>query len=163
MKSVLLDKSRHDRKRFDCGVKALNNYLQLMASQQLKKDNTRTFILEDEQHPQFIKGYYSLTMTTIDLNALPPRLRKKHQNANSAGLIARLAVDRRYSRKGFGEWLLVDALAKLLTASETVAFPFIIVDSKEGMAPFYEKFVFSSFLDTPDKLFITVADVRNIL
>ena len=78
-------------------------------------------------------------------------------------MIARLAVDRRYSRKGFGEWLLVDALAKLLTASETVAFPFIIVDSKEGMAPFYEKFGFSSFLDTPDKLFITVADVRNIL
>ncbi len=82
MKSVLLDKSRHDRKRFDCGVKALNNYLQMMASQQIKKDNTRTFVLEDEQHPQFIIGYYTLTMTLIDLNALPLGLQKKHYLLN---------------------------------------------------------------------------------
>ncbi len=162
MKSVLLDKSRHDRKRFDCGVKALNNYLQMMASQQIKKDNTRTFVLEDEQHPQFIIGYYTLTMALVDLNALPLGLQKKHQNANTAGLIARLAVDRRYTKQGFGEWLLIDALTKLLSASETVAFPFIIVDAKEGVASFYEKFGFTPFLDTPDKLFITVAEVRKI-
>ena len=27
MKTVLLDKTKHDRKRFDCGVEPLNNYL----------------------------------------------------------------------------------------------------------------------------------------
>ena len=48
MNSVHLDKSKHDRKRFDCGVDALNNYLRLMANQQSVRDNTRTYVLEKE-------------------------------------------------------------------------------------------------------------------
>jgi GNAT superfamily N-acetyltransferase len=102
-------------------------------------------------------------MTSIDLNSLPIKLQKKHQNAQAGGLIARLAVDKRYSKQGFGEWLLIDALKKLLAASETVAFPIIIVDAKEGAIEFYKKFGFTAFLDTPNKLFITIADVRTSL
>ena len=41
MVSVLLDKKRHDRKRFDCDVKVLNNYLQIMANQQSQRDSVR--------------------------------------------------------------------------------------------------------------------------
>ncbi|VAW96352.1 hypothetical protein MNBD_GAMMA22-1301 [hydrothermal vent metagenome] len=60
---------------------------------------------------------------------------------------------------GYGEWLLIDALKKLLTASDVVAFPIIIVDAKEGAVKFYENFDFKSFYDAPNKLFITVATV----
>ncbi len=161
MISVSLDKKRHDRKRFDCGVKALNNYLRMMANQQSHKDNARTFILEDNTNPNYIMGYYTLTMIAMDLTALPLELQKKHQNASSAGLIARLAVDKRYKKNGFGEWLLVDALQKLLDASDLVAFPFIIVDAKDGASDFYKKFGFLSFLDEDNKLFITVDSVRK--
>jgi len=102
-------------------------------------------------------------MTLIDLDALPTQLQKRHQNAKAGGLLARLAVDKRYAKQGFGEWLLIDALKKRLSASETVAFPLIIVDAKEGAISFYEKFGFRAFLDTSNKLFITVADVRKSL
>jgi len=78
-------------------------------------------------------------------------------------LIARLAVDKRYVKQGVGEWLLIDALKKLLLASQIVTFPIIIFDAKEGVIQFYKKFGFSAFLDTPDKLFITRADVRASL
>jgi len=61
--------------------------------------------------------------------------------ALAAGLIARLAVDKRYTQRGFGEWLLIDALKKLLAASDTVGFPLIVVDAKEGAVGFYEKAV----------------------
>ncbi len=37
MNTVLLDKDKHDRNRFNCGTEALNNYLKVMASQQAKK------------------------------------------------------------------------------------------------------------------------------
>ncbi len=57
MQTVLLDKSKHDRNRFNCGIDALNNYLKVMASQQNKKDNTRTFVLEDKANPQHIVGF----------------------------------------------------------------------------------------------------------
>ncbi len=161
MISVSLDKKRHDRKRFDCEVKALNNYLRMMANQQSYKDNARTFLLEDNTNPNYIMGYYTLTMIAMDLTALPLELQKKHQNASSAGLIARLAVDKRYKKNGFGEWLLVDALQKLLDASDLVAFPLVIVDAKDGASDFYKKFGFLSFLDEDNKLFITVDSVRK--
>ena len=160
MKSVILDKSKHDRQRFDCGVSALNHYLQMMARQQAGNDNNRTFVLEDSGCPETIVGYYTLTMIPLDLQALPTKLQKKHSSAGSAGLIARLAVDKRYSGQGYGEWLLIDALHKLLQASDTVGFPLVVVDAKSGVAAFYEKFGFTPFTDNTDKLFITIKEIR---
>lgn len=100
-------------------------------------------------------------MVTIDLKQLPSKLQKRHPLMSSAGLIARLAVDEDYKGKGYGEWLLIDALLKLLMASDTVAFPYIVVDAKDGATAFYEKFAFFSFQTEKNKLFITVADVKK--
>lgn len=163
MITVLLDKNSHDRHGFDCGVELLNNYLKVMASQQLQKDNARTFVLEDAQQPGKIIGFYTLTMVHIQLDALPEKLRKKHHNSSAGGLIARLAVDRRYAKQGYGEWLLVDALKRLVLASDAVAFPMVIVDAKDGAVDFYKKFGFSAFQDAPNKLFISIANVRASL
>ena len=160
MQTVLLDKAKHDRNGFNCGVDALDNYLKGMASQQSKKDNTRTFVLEGEGDSSLVIGFYTLTMTPIDLKALPEKLQKKHQSSTSGGLIARLAVDERYKGKGFGEWLLIDALRKLLAASDSVAFPVVIVDAKDGAKQFYERFGFQAFQGAEKKLFITIASVR---
>jgi len=134
-----------------------------MANQQSGKDNSRTFVLEDEINPQHIAGYYTLAMTPIDLSALPDKLQKKHQHSFAGGLIARLAVDKRYTKQGLGEWLLIDAMMKLLSASESVAFPVIIVDAKDGAIEFYKKFGFKPFKDEVNKLFIIIADVRSSL
>lgn len=163
MMTVLLDKQRHDRARFDCGVVALDNYLRMMASQQASKDNTRTFVLEDAEQSGMVIGYYTLTMIQVDLVRLPVNLQKRHQSNHSAGLIARLAVDRRYVGQGYGEFLLVDALSKLRQASEVVAFPLVVVDAKQGVAMFYKKMGFTPFLDEPDSLFMTMADIRRTL
>jgi len=161
MISVALDKNKHDRKYFDCGVDALNNYLRLMANQQSTKDNARTYVLESTTDTQKIIGYYTLTMASLDLSALPKRLQNKHKNTQSAGLIARLAVDKRYKGQGFGEWLLIDSLKKLLLASETVGFPLVVVDAKEGAIEFYEKMGFTKFFDAEHKLYMTIADIRK--
>ena len=163
MITVPLDGKRHNRARFDCGITALNNYLRVMAGQQAGRDNARTFVLEDQHHTAHIIGFYTLTVTPIDLQALPSRIQKRHPQCHAGGLIARLAVDKRYTKRGFGEWLLIDGLRKLLSASHSVGFPLIIVDAKQGAIQFYEKLGFTAFLDTPDKLFITIADVRASL
>lgn len=161
MITVPLDKKNHERKKFDCGVDALNNYLRLMANQQSTKDNTRTFVLENIHNPKHIIGFYTLTMTALELSTLPESLQKKHPNISSAGLIARLAVDKHYFKQGYGEWLLIDALKKLLLASDTVAFPLVIVDAKEGVVAFYKKFGFVAFSDSPNKLFMTIRKIRK--
>ena len=68
MISVALDVKQHNRNSFDCGVEALNNYLKLTANQQSNKDNSRTYILEDNENDNFIIGFYTLTMANIDLS-----------------------------------------------------------------------------------------------
>jgi GNAT superfamily N-acetyltransferase len=163
MKTILLDKTKHDRNQFDCEIAALNHYFKAMASKQAKKDNTRTFVLEDNSNNIQVIGFYTLTMTPIELQNLPENLQKKHQSATSGGLIARLGVDRKYKGQGFGEWLLIDALTKLLSASDSVAFPVIIVEAKDGSKHFYEKYGFTAFKGDGNKLFITIADVRASL
>jgi GNAT superfamily N-acetyltransferase len=155
MKTVLPDKTKHDRKRFDCGVEPLNNYLKVQASQQAQKDNTRTYVLEDPQNESRIIGFYTLTMAQLAL--------EKHRLSTSGGLIARLAVDKKFKHNGFGEWLLIDALKKLLQASHIVAFPLVIVDAKDGSEKFYEKYGFRAFQDAQNKLFITTATLKATL
>jgi len=160
MQTVQLDKKRHNRKAFDCEVKALNDYLHSMANQHALKDNTRTYILENGKKPSDIVGYYTLTMTTIELSKLPPKLQKKHFNNPSSALIARLAVDKKYKHKKIGSWLLIDALKRVLNASDIVAFPMVIVDAKNGVVEFYEKFGFSPFLHEEKKLYLPIATIR---
>ena len=143
-----LDTSIHNRKDFDCGVEALNNYLKLYANQHSKKDLTRTYVLSENNK---ILGFYTITMS----------LAKVKNSTTPVALIGRLAVDKKYQHKGYGEWLLVDALKKLVRASDIVGFLYIIVDAKDGAKEFYKKYGFSEFIDESNKLFITVKKVRK--
>ncbi|WP_456322910.1 GNAT family N-acetyltransferase [Hydrogenimonas sp.] len=161
MQTVPLDKKRHQRKRFDCGVEALNNYLKLMANQHASKDNSRTYVLEDPKDESIIAGFYTLAMVTVNLSALPEHLQNRHYSNHTAGLIARLAVDKRYTKRGIGSWLLVDGLKKLLVASDMVGFPMVAVDAKEGVSSFYEQFGFQPFYEEKERLFMPVADIRT--
>ncbi|WP_428982311.1 hypothetical protein [Parathalassolituus penaei] len=58
---------------------------------------------------------------------------------------------------------MIDALRKLLDASNAVAFPVVIVDAKDGAQPFYEKYGFTVFQHAENRLFITIADIRASL
>lgn len=161
MITLQLDKDKHNRKNFDCANDVLNNYLWLSANQQSLKDNSRTYILEDKNDSTIIVGFYTLTMIGITLTKLPSKLEKQHKNNNSAGLLARLAVDKKYINRGIGSWLLIDALKKLLSASDTVGFGIIVVDAKDGLSSFYKKFGFKSFKDNKNRMFISVNEIRK--
>jgi len=148
MQICKLDSSIHNRKDFDCGVEALNNYLKFYANQHSKKDLTRTYVLSENSK---ILGFYTITMSLA-----------KVKNSNiPVALIGRLAVDKRHQGKGYGEWLLIDALKKLVSASDIVGFSYIIVDNRDGAKEFYTKFGFSQFIDESNKLFITIKKVRK--
>ncbi|CCN37509.1 hypothetical protein VIBNISO65_960007 [Vibrio nigripulchritudo SO65] len=90
-------------------------------------------------------------------------LQKNHQTSTSDGLIARLAADDKYKGKSFGEWLLIDTLRKLLAASDSVAFPVVIIDAKDSTKHFYKHYGFKTFQDVESKLFITITDIRASL
>ncbi|RZN16037.1 MAG: GNAT family N-acetyltransferase [Methanosarcinales archaeon] len=53
--------------------------------------------------------------------------------------IARLAVDKKYERRGVGRFLLLASVGKALKISDEVGCRFITVDSKQNSIKFYEK------------------------
>jgi len=160
MRTVALDPAVHDRRTFDCGREVLNNYLRHIANQQGKKDLSRTYVLPAKENVSEILGFYTLSMVSLRLEDLPPKWRKKYATAQSAGLIARLAVAKRAQGQGIGSILLVDGLLRLLNASDEVGFPMVFVDAKEGLDDFYRRFGFSSLPGHPERLFMTVKDIR---
>ncbi|WP_244564676.1 GNAT family N-acetyltransferase [Rhizobium sullae] len=76
-------------------------------------------------------------------------------------LLGRLAVDRRQQGKGYGRFLLADALFRAVR-SEIASFA-VIVDAKdENARRFYERESFLQFPDQPLKLFRPMADVAEL-
>ena len=69
-------------------------------------------------------------------------------------------LDKKYKHRKIGSWLLIDALKRVLNASDIVAFPMVIVNAKDGVVEFYEKFGFSPFLDEEKKLYLPIATIR---
>ncbi len=110
-----------------------------------------------------IAGYYTLSATSVQLGELPEHTIRKlpRYPLVPATLLGRLAVDRRQQGKGYGRFLLADALYRA-AESEIASFA-VIVDAKDDDARrFYERESFLPFRDHPMKLFRPMADIRRL-
>ena len=77
-----------------------------------------------------------------------------------ATLLGRLAVDQNYQGRGYGRFLLADALFRAVR-SEIASFA-VVVDAKDEAARrFYERESFLPFPDRPIRLFRPMADIEN--
>jgi GNAT superfamily N-acetyltransferase len=78
-----------------------------------------------------------------------------------ATLLGRLAVDRRQQGKGYGRFLLADALCR--SARSEIASFAVIVDAKdENARRFSERESFLPFPDRPMTLFRPMAEIRQL-
>jgi GNAT superfamily N-acetyltransferase len=153
--------SRHDRSGFDSGVEPLDRYIRIQASQDARKNMAAPFVLVLEDGT--IAGYYTLSSTSVRLSELPEQAVRKlpRYPLVPATLLGRLAVDRRQQGKGYGRFLLADALYRA-ARSEIASFA-VIVDAKdENARRFYERESFLPFPDQPMKLFRPMADIRRL-
>ena len=152
----------HDRSEFDSGVEPLDRYFRTQAGQDARKNMAAPFVLllTDGR----VAGYYTLSATSVRLAELPaPVVRKlPRYPLVPATLLGRLAVDRRHQGKGYGRFLLADALFRA-ARSEIASFA-VIVDAKDDSARrFYQREGFLSFPDHPAKLFRPMLEIRRLL
>lgn len=78
-----------------------------------------------------------------------------------ATLLGRLAVDRRYQGRGYGRFVLADALYRAVR-SEIASFAVIVDARDESAKRFYERESFLPFPDQPMKLFRPMADIEAL-
>lgn len=157
-------KSTHIKESFDCNKDLLNGYIHRQASQDVKRRISACFVLADED--KIIKGYYTLSSSSIQRDQLPLEIIKKLPGSYTdlpVTLMGRLALDKNSLGKGLGELLLLDALKRSYDASVfNVASMAVIVDPIDQEAiSFYEKY---GFILIPDsgKMFLTMNTISKL-
>ena len=161
MKFERLDTQKHDRKDFDCGVIALNLYLQQFANQDQKRGLTRVYVLAKQQQ---IIGYYSICAHSVPTDQLPDNNRLGRYSEAPFLLLGRLAVDKRYQGRGFGDALIFHAFSITNEAAEKIDTLGIIVDAKiEKAAGFYEKFGFKPLSASKNRLVLPFSMITKLL
>lgn len=148
----------HDRAGFGCGNGSLDRYLREQANQDTRRGVARIFIAVEPSQPTRIAGFFTLSAASVVAAELPSEVAKRlPRHPVPAALIGRLAVDRRFARRGLGTILLADAVSKAMVAAETVAMTVVVVDPIDDMArAFYSAFGFRSLQGPQNRMFLTL-------
>ncbi len=153
-----------NKKDFSCGKPLLDNYLHTQASQDVKRKLCVVFALFEDTA---IKGYYTLSNSSIPAELIPEAIRKKMPGSYTSlpvTLLGRLAIDEKFKGQGLGGILLIDALQRsLAVASESLGSIGVVVDPlDEDAAAFYEKYGFTLLPDS-GKMFLPMADIAQLV
>lgn len=151
-----LDPAIHDRLAFDCGVHALNEYLQRFAEQHRRKGVGATYVLVDSAAPSSILGYYTLSAAEVDAERLGDADRKRLPRFPVPCFrMGRLACRSAQRGTGLGRMLLGCAVDRCLQARQQVAAFALIVDAKDDEARrFYRHFGFKPLRDADLTLYL---------
>jgi GNAT superfamily N-acetyltransferase len=135
-----LEKTLHVRATFNCGDLALDEYLKEHAWQNQERHLVgTTYVAVDESEPRVVVGYYTLAMTAIPCKLIPGLKGLPYSDVPGM-LLARLAVDLRFARRGLGPQLLADAFERALNIGYQVGCRCLIVDAFPTAVTWYQKF-----------------------
>ena len=150
---------RHDRKSFDCGEPALNEYLRRYARQNHESGGAKTFVAVAAAESARILGYYTIGPGAIDFTRLPSSLTGRLGRYDVPVFrLGRLAVDRSVQGQGIGSDLLLAAGERALAVAAQVGGLALAIDAKdEAAVRWYERFGAVPLLDDPLKLILPLS------
>ena len=148
---------KHDRASFDCGQSSLNDYLQRSARQNAELHLGRTDVLVVPSRTK-IEGYYTISSGSVAREDLPEKRLPRYPVP--VVLMGRLAVDRQAQGRGYGEWLLQDALKRSAQVAQHLGIYAVVVDALNEQAQnFYRKYGFTETVDDPMRLYLPIKTV----
>ncbi|HEX5318780.1 MAG TPA: GNAT family N-acetyltransferase [Stellaceae bacterium] len=136
-----LDRKKHDRWAFSCGIERIDVFLKKIAAQQADRDTFRTYVAI-EPPSNAILGYYALGPHGIDVSQLPPEDQKRMPRHPTVGAIylSMVGVDSHYQKRGLGAYLLADALRTCVEVADKIGGAFVVLDAlNEGAARLYRR------------------------
>lgn len=141
----------------------LDNYIRRQAKQEVNRDLSACFVLIDEN--DIVKGYYTLSANSIKREEFSDDLVKKLPPSYSelpTILLGRLAIDESIKGNGYGEKILLDALNRSLTISESMGSIAVVVDPIDEKAQnFYSQCGFI-LLPTSGKMFLPMKTIKEM-
>jgi len=152
--------AKDDLDGFDCGVPALDEWLERFALSDQRAGASVTYGLERGSQ---IVGFYTLAPHTIEYGAAPWQLGTglPRQRPIPVILLARLGLDRSVQGTGLGGDLLKDALARCAAAADEIGGRAVLVHAKDaGAATFYQRHGFVPLEQNPNHLYVLMKDLR---
>jgi GNAT superfamily N-acetyltransferase len=146
----------HDRREFSCGVAALDRYLRELATQDVRRRISNCFVACDVTGT--IAAFYTFAATSLPLSDIPAEDAKRlpRYSLLPAGLIGRLAVDRRFQGRRLGGALVIDA-ARRAGGSDPAIYALVVDAKDETAAAFYEHLGFRRFVSRSMSLYLPIA------
>ena len=154
---------KHDRAAFYGGEDALDRYFHAEVTQEIRRLVTNCFVMVETASGR-VEAYYTLSAASIPVTALTLEEVKRlpRYPILPAVRIGRLAVDRRFQRRGLGEPMLMNAVHR--TMRDAAAAFTLLVDAKnDRAAAFYGRYGFRSLAGQPRTLFLPLATARKTL
>ena len=155
----------HDRKAFNCGEPALNEYLQKYARQNHESGGAKTFVAVETTAPTAILGYYTLSPASIDYAHTPAIMRRGLGRYEVPVFrLARLAVSVSVQGRGIGSGLLLGAGRRCISVATEVGGVALLIDAKsERAASWYKGFGAVRLSDAPLTLVLPLKTVVDAL
>ncbi len=155
--------TQHVLTDFDCGQPSLNDWLKKRALKATQRGaSARTYVVCD--HDQNVLGYYALASGSVNRQDAVSKVSRNSPDPVPVILLARLAVDLRYSGQGLGRGLLKDAFLRAYAAAEHIGVRAMVVHALDEQArSFYLK---HGFYDSPTNdmtLMLTISEIERVL
>ncbi len=152
----------HRLEEFDCGKPALTEWLLRHARQAQGSGSARTFVSCDGER---VAGYYSLTVGQIDTLEAPERVRRgMGQYPIPLIILARMAIDLDYQKRGLGFSLLQDAIQRAIAVAENAGIRALLTHPLDAEAEaFYRRFGFEPTPENERQLILLLKDARRLV
>ena len=154
---------RHDRASFACGEEALDRYLRVQATQDIRRRIASCFVAVEAATDR-LAAYYTIAAASIPTPQLPPEIVKRLPRYPTlpAVRIGRLAVDLKFRGRGLGGAMLADAASRTMQ-SPPVVFALLVDAKSDEAAAFYRRYGFQALASQPRTLFLRMATAEKLL
>ncbi len=162
--TTAFDRRAHRVETFSCGREGLDRWLRAYAGQSQRRDAARTFVTAEPDGS--VAGYYTLVAAQVEYEQASTGVTQglSRHFPIPVALLARLAVALPHQGTGLGRSLLLDALQRILRASNELAIRAVTVDALDDRAAsFYQRFGFEPSDLTPNTLMVPLQVVRQTL
>ena len=123
---------------FTCRSSEQTTWFHHHARQAASTGTTRVFVVTTHDNNTVV-AYYAWCMAQLDLEAVPPRVRKgAGRYPQPVALLARLGVDAAHEHRGLGAGLLADVITRLVTISDDIGCRGLLIHAEtEAARDFY--------------------------
>ena len=150
--------SAHEFDDFDSGSPRLDDWLRRRASRNEAEGASRTYVVCQGTR---VAAFYCLANGAVLHGGAPGRVRRNMPDPIPVMVLGRLAVDRRFQKRGLGRALLRDAVLRTLQAAEIAGVRALLVHAQDEPARvFYQRSGFLASPVDPLTLMLPLKDAR---